>query len=52
MKKTETIGIKISPEMKSKLQELADEKEWTLSHYARNLIEKALESSHVIYLPK
>lgn len=47
-KKTENIGIKCTEETKRKIEILASEKEWTLSHTALFLIEKglaAIESS-------
>lgn len=39
MKKTEFISMKIDPETKEILQKIADEKEWTLSHLLRHIVE-------------
>ena len=42
MAKTETIGIKVSPEEKERIQKLAAEKDWTVSKYLYNNLIKLL----------
>lgn len=44
MAKTERLQIRISPELKAKLQELADADGRTVSNYIEQLIKKAIES--------
>lgn len=39
MKKTEQIGVRLSPELKEKLQKIADEKHWTLSQTVNLILE-------------
>ena len=43
MSKTERIDIRISPELKAKLQQAAAEEDRTVSNYIVNLIRKDLE---------
>ena len=43
MPKTERIDIRISPELKQKLQQAADEENRTISNYIINLIQKDLK---------
>ena len=43
MPKTERIDIRISPELKAKLQQAAAEEGRTVSHYIVNLIRKDLD---------
>lgn len=43
--KTETIAIKVSPEEKERIKQLAQEKDWTVSKYLYKLIfEEALKN--------
>ena len=42
MTKTDRIAIRISPELKAKLQALADNENRTISNYIENLIIRAL----------
>ena len=44
MCKTERLQIRISPELKAKLQELADADGRTVSNYIEQLIKKAIAS--------
>lgn len=39
MKKSETIAVRMTPELKEKLQELADSKHWTLSQTVNLILE-------------
>lgn len=48
MPKTERIDIRISPELKSKLQQAADEENRTVSNYIINLIQKDLKERRII----
>lgn len=43
MVKTERLQIRISPELKDKLQELATAENRTISNYVENLIKRELE---------
>lgn len=43
--KTETLTIKVSPDMKNKVKQLAEEKDWTVSKWLYNLLKNALEMS-------
>ena len=42
MKRTEQINVKITPETKKALQELAKKKDWTVAHTANRLLEESL----------
>lgn len=46
MKNTEFITSKISPETKKKLQTLAEEKVWTLSHLVNKILEEYNEDKN------
>lgn len=46
--KTERIDIRISPELKAKLQQAADEENRTVSNYIINLIQKDLKERRII----
>lgn len=48
MPKTERIDIRISPELKAKLQQAADEESRTVSNYIINLIQKDLKERRII----
>lgn len=43
MNKTDRLQIRITPELKDKLQALADAENRTISNYIENLIKKELE---------
>lgn len=45
MTKTDRLQIRISPELKAKLQELADADGRSVSNYVEQLIKKAIEST-------
>lgn len=42
MKRTEQIAIRISPELKKALSNLAKENDWTIAHTANRILEKSL----------
>lgn len=44
MKKTERIQIRVTPDLKDKLQQLADAENRTISNYIENLIKTELEN--------
>lgn len=48
MPKTERIDIRISPELKAKLQQAADEENRTVSNYIINLIQKDLKERRIL----
>lgn len=43
MNKTERLQIRITPELKEKLQELADAENRTISNYIENLIKREMD---------
>lgn len=43
MKNNEVITVKVNLETKKQLQKIGKEREWTISHTARYLIEKSLK---------
>ena len=43
MNKTERLQIRITPELKEKLQELADAENRTISNYIENLIKREID---------
>lgn len=43
MAKTERVNLRLTPEMKEKLQKAADAENWTLTNYIENIIIKALK---------
>lgn len=47
MKNNEVITLKVNLETKKQLQEIGKEKEWTISHTARFLIERSLKELQV-----
>lgn len=44
MKKTDSITIRCTPELKQELQKIADEKKWTLSQTAVLILEAYINS--------
>lgn len=43
--KTETLTIKVSPEEKERIKQLAQEKDWTVSKYLYNMLFKDQEEA-------
>ena len=41
--KTETLTIKVSPDMKNKVKQLATDKEWTVSKWLYNQLKNILD---------
>lgn len=43
--KTETLTIKVTPDMKEKVKQLAEHQDWTVSKWLYNLLKEVLERS-------
>ena len=48
-KKTELIGVKVSENLKSELQKIANENEWTLSHLCEKILRDYIQSNKTYF---